>query len=63
MGCEKTGEKSKHPVIEESTVSISSIQNSEKEVLHFYVSIDDYGLGPEQEFELELLLKNLMLAN
>ena len=57
-GCENQNGKPNHPVIEESIVSISNIQNSDEEVMHFYVSVEDYGLGPEQEFGIRILIQD-----
>ncbi|WP_277584926.1 hypothetical protein [Psychrobacillus antarcticus] len=57
-GCENQNGKPDHPVIEESIVSISNVQNSDEEVMHFYVSVEDYGLGPEQEFGIRILIKD-----
>ncbi len=56
--CENQNEKPDHPVIEESIVSISNIQNSDEEVMHFNVTVQDYGLGPEQEFGIRILIQD-----
>lgn len=37
-----------HPLIEESIVLINSIQNSDEKMMHFYESVEVYGLGPVQ---------------
>ena len=57
-GCENQNEKSNHPVIEESIVSISNIPNSDEEAMHFYVTVEDYGLGSEQEFGIRILIQD-----
>lgn len=61
-GCENQNGKSNHPVLSDSIVSISNIQNSDEEVMHFYVSIEDYGLGPEQEFGIRILIQDTYIS-
>ena len=56
-GCENN-KKPNHPVIEESIVSISNIQNSAEEIMHFSITVEDYGLGPEQEFGIRIHIQD-----
>lgn len=56
-GCENN-KKPNHPIIEESVVSISNIQNSDEDVMHFSINVIDYGLGPEQEYGIRIHIQD-----
>ena len=57
-GCGNLNSKPKHPVISEAIVSISDIQNSDEKGMHFSATIEDYGLGPEQEFSIRIRIQD-----
>ena len=62
-GCENQSRKPNHPIISESIVAISNVQNSDEEVMHFNVSVKDYGLGPEQEFSIRIRIQDSNISD
>ena len=62
MGCLNTS-RPNHPLIAESVVSLSNVLNSDVEVMHFNVSIEDYGLGPEQQLSIRILIQDPTISN
>ena len=61
--CGNLSKKLKHPVIKKSSVEIDSAQNSEVDTLHFFVNINDYVVGPEQEYKVRFIIQDTHISD